>query len=101
MNTSNVADWSMAFYAYHAVLAIMNDWLRSAVPTVGALGEGFATHLGTKGYPVSNRMTQQIIHGGLIQSFQLQVTVLNIPNQQANAFQILANTLTDRLNKLI
>jgi hypothetical protein len=31
MNTSNVADWSMVFYAYNAVLAIMNDWLHSAV----------------------------------------------------------------------
>jgi hypothetical protein len=37
MNTSNVADWSMVFYAYNAVLAIMNNWLRSAVPTVGAM----------------------------------------------------------------
>ena len=50
MNTSNVADWSMAFYAYHAVLAIMNDWLRSAVPTVGALGErrGFCPSCGAR-----------------------------------------------------
>jgi len=50
MNTSNVADWSMAFYAYNAVLAIMNDWLRSAVPTVGALGErrGFCPSCGAR-----------------------------------------------------
>ena len=50
MNTSNVADWRMAFYAYHAVLAIMNDWLRSAVPTVGALGErrGFCPSCGAR-----------------------------------------------------
>ena len=50
MNTSNVADWSMAFYAYNAVLAIMNDWLRSAVPTVGALGKrrGFCPSCGAR-----------------------------------------------------
>jgi len=50
MNTSNVADWSMAFYAYNAVLAIMNNWLRSAVPTVGALGErrGFCPSCGAR-----------------------------------------------------
>ncbi len=50
MNSSNVADWSMAFYAYNAVLAIMNDWLRSAVPTVGALGErrGFCPSCGAR-----------------------------------------------------
>ena len=49
-NTSNVADWSMAFYAYNAVLAIMNDWLRSAVPTVGVLGErrGFCPSCGAR-----------------------------------------------------
>ncbi len=35
MNTSNVADWSMDFYAYNAVPAIMNAWLRSAVNGVG------------------------------------------------------------------
>jgi len=50
MNTSNVADWSMVFYAYNAVFAIMNDWLRSAVPTVGALGErrGFCPSCGAR-----------------------------------------------------
>jgi hypothetical protein len=46
-------------------------------------------------------MTQQFVHGPLIRSFQLQVTVLNIPNQQISPFQIPANTVTDRLYKLI
>jgi len=31
MNTSNVADWSMDFYAYNAVAATMNGLWRSAV----------------------------------------------------------------------
>jgi hypothetical protein len=34
MNTANVADWSMDFYAYNAVPATMNGWLRSAVNDV-------------------------------------------------------------------
>ena len=33
-NTSSVADWSMDFYAYNAVPATMNSWLRSAVRDV-------------------------------------------------------------------
>jgi hypothetical protein len=37
INTSNVADWRMGFCAYNAVPATMNGWLRSAVPTVGAM----------------------------------------------------------------
>jgi hypothetical protein len=37
INTSNVADWSMGLCAYNAVPATMNDWLRSALPTVGAM----------------------------------------------------------------
>jgi hypothetical protein len=49
-------------------------------PTVGALGEGFAARLGTKGDTVSNGVTQQIIHGRFIHRIQLQVTVLNIPH---------------------
>ncbi len=31
MNILNVDDWSMDFYAYNAVPATMNGWLRSAV----------------------------------------------------------------------
>ena len=47
INTSNVADWSMDFCAYNAVLATMNGWLRSAVPTVGAMRRttGFLSQL--------------------------------------------------------
>jgi hypothetical protein len=47
MNTSNVADWSMGFCAYNAVPATMNGWLRSAVPTVGAMRRttGFLSQL--------------------------------------------------------
>jgi hypothetical protein len=37
INTSNVADWRMVFCAYNAVPATINGWLRSAVPTVGAM----------------------------------------------------------------
>ena len=50
MNTSNVADWNMAFCAYDAVPVTMNAWLRSAVPTVGALGErrGFCPSCGAR-----------------------------------------------------
>ena len=46
--------------------------------------KGFATCLRTKGDTASNGMTQQIVHGALIQIFQLQVTVLSTPHQQIN-----------------
>jgi hypothetical protein len=47
INTSNVADWHMGFCAYNAVPATMNGWLRSAVPTVGAMrrATGFLSEL--------------------------------------------------------
>lgn len=45
-------------------------------------------------------MAEQVIDSGFFRGLQLQIGVLDIPHQQAFAFQISAASLADRLAEL-
>ena len=65
----------------------------------GLQGECLAAGLGADGDAVGDRMAEQVIHGGVVRGLELQVTVLDIPHQQALALQISPDPLADRLDK--
>jgi hypothetical protein len=44
-------------------------------------------------------MAQQIVHGGFVGIFELQVRVLDVPHYQALALQIRPDPLTDGLDE--
>jgi hypothetical protein len=46
-------------------------------------------------------MPDQVAHGGFVRVVELQVAVLDIPYQQAFAFQVCADALADRLDSFV
>jgi hypothetical protein len=44
-------------------------------------------------------MAEQIVDGGFLGLLELQVGVLDVPHQQALAFQVSAHALADRLKQ--
>ena len=45
-------------------------------------------------------MAEQVVQGGFVGGFELQVGVLDVPHQQALAFQVSAHALADRVDQL-
>jgi len=108
MNTSNVADWSMDFCAYNAVPATMNGWLRSAAPTVGALGErrGFCPSCGARRMAESAAMLvdEVLPHEPIRQwvlsfPFQLRFLFASRPELMGKVLGIVNRAIVSRLIK--
>ena len=70
-----------------------------SVPTVGAIGEHLAPLLWPHGDPLTDRATNELLHGVFVHAFQLQVAVFFNLLQYALTFKKLGYAVTDGVDK--